>query len=218
MLPHHVITSVAVLTIDSGHTLDRPLPIPIGAGIFTGRITQGAVAFDIDLCILAPSERPSHLLYWLDARLYDEHATVTGYDLAASAAVLGAMPDTDLSPALCILSDCGHHPLLDTAVTGPDQRIVPFAHVALTAGIPCAEPDPDRAFSAWMLDRRGVLAGCLETDVIACWRLAMQRIGARSALGRSVSAAIDMHLADWLRRRTSPASALHLDSLASTFR
>lgn len=216
MLPHHILTAVSILMIDLGHSLDRSLPTIIGAGTFTGRIDRGAVDFALKTMVLAPSDTSASLLCWLDLALYDEHASITAYDLAEMTSALAALPDADWSPALRILSGCGHQPAIDTVLRDEDRTAISFIHATLSAGIPCAAPDPDRDFNAWISGRQAVLTDRLEIDTIASWRLAMARIADRSSLGHRVNTAIECHLADWLRRQDSPAAALHLDSLSPT--
>lgn len=213
MLPHHILTAVTILRIDLGHSLSCPSPAIIGAGIFTGRVDRGEVDFTLDTLVLAPTETPSSLLCWLDLALRDEQATITAYDLDEITAVLGSLPDADWSPALRSLSGCGHQPVIDTVLRSPDRTACTFASAALSAGIPCTAPDPEVEFNAWMTGRQAVLTGRLATDTIASWRLAMALIADRSSLGRRVNAAIERHLADWLRRDGSPAAILHLGSL-----
>jgi hypothetical protein len=216
VLPHHILTAVTILDIDLGHHLGRPLPTIIGAGAFTGRVDRGAVDFTLDTFVLAPTDTSSSLLSWLDLALYDEHATVTGYDLGKVTAALDALPDAGWSSALRQLSRYGHRRLIDTVLRGPDHQALEFVDAALSAGIPTTVPDSDLTFNAWMTGRQAVLAGRLATDAIASWRLTMSLIADRSSLGHRVNAAIERHLIDWLHRQGTPAAALHLDSLART--
>jgi hypothetical protein len=214
MLPHHILTAVTILRIDLGHQLGRPMPAIVGAGVFTGRVDRGEVEFTLDTIVLTPIDTSSNLFRWLDLALQSEQATITGYDLNEITVALGASPDADWSTAMRALSGCGPQPVIDTVLHGPDHTTICFANATLSAGIPCATPNSDATFNAWMTGRQAMLSDCLAIDAIASWRLAMTRIADRSALGHRVNAAIERHLADWLRQHRSAAAAPHLESLA----
>ncbi len=213
MLPHHILTAVSILTIDVDHTLSRYKPAVIGAGTFTARVRNGAVEFTMDSFVLTPSDTSSTLLCWLDRMLQDEHATITGYDLAEITSGLTTLPDVDCSVALRLLGRCRHQPVIDTVLRNADGTAIPFTHAALAAGIPCTESHADHDFSVWMKRRHTALTARLGINTIASWRLAMAHIANRGSLGQRVNTAIERHLADWLRRQNNPAAVLHFEGL-----
>lgn len=211
MLPSHIITAVAFARLDLGDTLDQPAPQLIGAATFTGHVANASVEFALDAAVLSAKDAPEALLLWLNHRLEHDRSTITGYDLAADARLLEALPLGRWSPAVRVLAG-RRQPLIDLGAIA-DGEPVDFRACCAAVGIPCSTPDRVRDFTAWCTGRHDVIVGALELDVIAVWRLTMMQIAARTSLGAEVQRITDAHLASWLRSANFAAAAMHLASL-----
>lgn len=211
MLPSHIITAVVFARLDLGDTLDQPMPQLIGAATFTGHVASGSVEFALDAAVLSARDAPEALLMWLNHRLEHDRSTITGYDLAADARLLEALPLGRWSPAVRVLAG-RRQPIIDLGA-GADGEPIGFHPCCAAVGVPCSTHDPVRNFTAWCTARHDVIVGALELDVIAVWRLTMMQIAARTSLGADVQRIIDANLACWLRSADFAAAGTHLAAL-----
>lgn len=211
MLPSHIITAVVFARLDLGDTLGQPTPQLIGAATFTGHVENAGVTFELDAAVLSAKDAPDSLLMWLNHRLEYDRSTITGYDLAVDARLLGALPLGRWSPAVRVLAGL-RQPLIDLAARANGQP-VDFRVCCEAVGVPCSTPDRVRDFTAWFTGRHDSIVGALELDVIAIWRLTMMQIAAQTSQGADVQRIIDAHLASWLHSADFAAAATHLAAL-----
>ncbi|USU11335.1 hypothetical protein NF701_12335 [Sphingomonadaceae bacterium OTU29THOMA1] len=211
MLPSHIITAIVFARLDLGETLDQSAPQLIGAATFTGHVASGSVRFALDAAVISAKDAPEALLLWLNHRLEHDRSVIAGYDLAADARLLEALPLGRWSPAVRVLAG-RRQPLIDLGASA-DGEPIGFPACCAAVGVPCSTPDRVRDFTAWCTGRHDVIVGALELDVIAVWRLTMMQIAARTSLGFEVQRIIDAHLACWLRSADFAAAATHLAAL-----
>ncbi|MCI4652605.1 hypothetical protein [Sphingomonas aquatilis] len=214
MLPSHIITAVAFARLDIGDAVGTPTPHLIGAATFTGHVANGGVSFALDAAVLSASDAPDALVNWLDLRLHDDRTTIAGFDLRRDTRLLEALPLGSWSPAVRVLAGRSR-PVIDLGAS-EDGASIGFRACCARLGVPCATPDPGRAFTAWCTGQGDTIAHLLELDVIAVWRLTMMQIAARSSLGANVQRVIDGHLATWLNGADFAAAETHLAALRTS--
>lgn len=215
MLPHHIITSIAFLSLDLTPLLARSLHDTVGVATFTGKVENGLVDFDLAAFVLRPGDRPESLFGWLDTQLADSRATLTGYNLAATLPVVRRLPGARWSTAMRALAARRRQPVIDIVSCKADGSPRSFRAACSRADIPSSRPSPND-FAAWLIGRSAPLACRAEIDAIAAWRLTMRRIAEQTALGERIAASIDLHLAAWLREADRPSAQAHLDSVIRT--
>ncbi len=211
MLPSLIITAITFARLDLGNTLDQPTPQLIGAATFTGYIANASVTFALDAAVLSAKDAHEALLLWLNHRLEHDRGTIAGYDLAADARLLEALPLGRWSPAVRVLAG-RRQPLIDLGAS-TDGESIGFRACCAALGVPSSAPDPVRDFTAWCTGRHDLIVGALELDVIAVWRLTMMQIAAHTSRGADVQRIIDTHLSRWLQGADFAAAAVHLAAL-----
>jgi len=214
MLPSHTITTFTLATINAGHpTGDAELAV--GAAALTVKVAGGKVSFDLSAFVLRPMEYPENLLAWIDHRLGDEEATISVYRPNRVTKLLAALPGAPFSPAIRSLTGKGKQPLI--RLQFKDQAgFMPFDKACAHAGIACGSTDGMERFAAWLkADIDGMVVDA-ETDAIALWRMTMNAIERKSALGVELAAVLREHLAQWLRDTDRASTCIHQADLGQT--
>jgi hypothetical protein len=216
MLPPPVLTTVTIARLDIGHHLGRPRAIPIGAATLTGRVQGSGVHFHLDSFVLQPSDPAEKLLAWLDHRLAEEQVTIAGYQLSGATALLDALPGACWSSGLRSMAGVGAQPVMDLSARELRGAPLTFEQACLHAGIRCSRIEPSERFSAWCRSDTDQIEHQTQVDAIASWRLIIKRLCSLDQHGARVVAAINEHLAGWLRTSSSGAARLHASDIAAT--
>ena len=214
MLPTPIITAVSVAGLDVGYRLGLDQKIPIGAAVLTARLQGATVRFSLESHILQPSDSADTLLAWLDQRLLTDGATITGYRIKDTVALLERLPGAEWSPALRALSGCGQQYLLDLSAS-VDGEPLSFRQACAHARILSAKPDRDRRVAGWVRSDVGEIDEHAQVDVLATFRLVICRLAAVNPVGKSLATAISSHFAGWLGEADCAATRLHVADLMS---
>ena len=214
MLPTPIINTLSVAGLDVGYRLGLDRKTPSGAAVLTARLQGAKVHFSLDSHILRPSDPADTLLAWLDQRLTTDGATITGYRMKDTVALLERLPGAEWSPALRALSGCGQQYLLDLSASA-DEGPLSFRQACANTQIFCAPLDADRRFASWLRSNVGEIEQDAQIDVLATFRLVIRRLAAVNPVGKSLATAISSHFASWLEEADCAAARLHVADLLS---
>ena len=214
MLPTPIITTLSVARLEVGHHLGIDRQIPVGAAVLTARLDGASVRFTLDSCVLRPSDTADDLLSWLDRQLTRQGVTITGYRLADMASLLDRLPAAEWSPSLRALSGCGQQQVYDLSASVNGTALT-FPEACGLSQILCAPVDPDRRFAAWVRSDVGDIEQDAQLDVLAAFRLVLQRLPGLSSAGQAIADTIGDHFAAWLDEADHAAARLHLADLLS---
>ena len=213
MLPTPIVT-LNVAKLDVGHRIGIDRKIAVGAAVLTAQMDGALVRFTLDSCILRPSDTADDFLSWLDRHLTRQGVTITGYRLADMASLLDRLPAAEWSPSLRALSGCGQQQVLDLSAS-VDGTALTFPEACGLSQILCAPVDPDRRFAAWVRSDVGYIEQDAQLDVLAAFRLVLQRLPGLSSAGQAIADTIGGHFAAWLDEADHAAARLHLADLLS---
>ncbi len=213
MLPTPIVT-LNVAKLDVGHRIGIDRKIVVGAAVLTAQMDGPLVRFTLDRCILRPSDTADDFLSWLDRHLTRQGVTITGYRLADMASLLDRLPAAEWSPSLRALSGCGQQQVLDLSAS-VDGTALTFPEACELSQILCAPVDPDRRFAAWMRSDVGYIEQDAQLDVLAAFRLVLQRLPGLSSAGQAIADTIGGHFAAWLDEADHAVARLHLADLLS---
>lgn len=213
MLPTPIVT-LNVAKLDVGHRIGIDRKIVVGAAVLTAQMDGPLVRFTLDSCILRPSDTADDFLSWLDRHLTRQGVTITGYRLADMASLLDRLPAAEWSPSLRALSGCGQQQVLDLSAS-VDGTALTFPEACRLSQILCAPVDPDRRFAAWMRSDVGYIEQDAQLDVLAAFRLVLQRLPGLSSAGQAIADTIGGHFAAWLDEADHAVARLHLADLLS---
>lgn len=214
MLPTPIISALHIAPFDIGHHVGIERQMPIGAAVLTATLQGSQVHFDLDSCILRPSDPTDRLLLWLDRHVMREGVTIAGYRLDDAVTLLGRLPGAEWSPVLRALSGCGQQYALDLTARS-DGELVTFQQACAHSQILCAPVDADRRFADWMRSNVRGLAHDAEVDALATFRLVIRRLAVLNPLARGIVGAIADHFAAWLEQADHPAAQVHVADLLS---
>ena len=214
MFPTPIITTLSVAGLDVGHHLGIERKIAVGAAVLTAQIEGPLVRFTLDSCILKPTDTVDGLLLWLDRHLTRQGVTITGYRLEDMASLLDRLPAAEWSPSLRALSGCGQQQVLDLSAS-VDGTALTFPEACGLSQILCAPVDPDRRFAAWVRSDVGYIEQDAQLDVLAAFRLVLQRLPGLSSAGQAIADTIGGHFAASLHEADHAAARLHLADLLS---
>jgi hypothetical protein len=182
--PRHA-TAIALMTLDLA-----PLPTPrlhtpfadkllVGAGLITHHIgNDDRLHLQLRTCVSKTLTNESTILDWLE----DE--------LAAGEPLIGYELRNRLVPFLTEKAGCGDFPTISSRETAMDWRsvdlvemsadneIVPLAIACAAHGIPVPAWDWHLGQSGWMPALTKALGGRAAVNVVATWRLWVERYGA----------------------------------------
>jgi hypothetical protein len=214
MLPTPIITALHITPLDVGHHVGIERQMPVGAAILTATLQGPQVRFDLDSCILRPSDPTDKLLAWLDGQLTREDVTIAGYRLDDAVALLHRLPGAEWFPVLRAMAGCGQQHALDMSARSAGISVT-FQQACAHSQILCAPVDADRRFADWMRsDVRG-LAHDAEVDALATFRLVIRRLAVLNPIARGIVGAIADHFAAWLEQADHPAAQAHVADLLS---
>lgn len=213
MLPTPIVT-LNVAKLDVGHRIGIDRKIVVGAAVLTAQMDGPLVRFTLDSCILRPSDTADDFLSWLDRHLTRQGVTITGYRLADMASLLDRLPAAEWSPSLRALSGCGQQQVLDLSASVNGTALT-FPEACERSQILCAPVDPDRRFAAWMRSDVGYIEQDAQLDVLAAFRLVLQRLPGLSSAGQAIADTIGGHFAAWLDEADHAVARLHLADLLS---
>lgn len=214
MLPTPIIAAIHVASLDVGHHVGVERQMPVGAAVMTATLRGSQVLFDLDSCILRPSDPTDRLMGWLDRHVMRDDATVAGYRLDDAVALLDRLPGEEWSPVLRALAGCGQQHALDMSARSGGEPVT-FQHACACSGILCAPVDANRRFADWMRsDVRG-LAHDAEINALATFRLFIRRLAVLNPIARGIVGAIADHFAAWLEQADHPAAQAHVADLLS---
>lgn len=188
--------------------------MPVGASILTATLQGPQVRFDLDSCILRPSDPTDKLLAWLDGQLTREGVTIAGYRLDDAVALLDRLPGAEWSPVPRAMAGCGQQYALDV-IARSDGELVTFQQACARSGILCAPANSGRRFADWIRSDIDGLELDARLDVIASFRLLIRRLASINPVSRSIAAAISGHFATWLEQADHPAAQAHVADLLS---
>jgi hypothetical protein len=212
MLPTPIITAIHVASLDVGHHVGVERQMPVGAAVLTATLKGPQVLFNLDSCILRPSDPTDTLLLWLDRHLMREGGTIAGYRLNDAVAMLDRLPGAEWSPVLRAIAGCGQQYALDL-IARADGEPVTFQQACARSGILCAPADAGRHFADWIRSDIDGLEQDARLDVIALFRLLIRRLASINPVSRSIAAAISSHFALWLEQADHPAAQAHVADL-----
>lgn len=213
MLPAPTITTLNIAALDVGHRLGLNRQIPVGAAVLTARLTGRTVDFNLHSCVLKPSDPASTLLIWLDQHLTGESSTIAGYRLDDAAALLTRLPGAEWSPSLRALTGCGMQAILDLSARDAGGATLSFIEACTLSGILCADINRDTRFAAWCRSDTDRIDHDAQLDVIASFRLVLERVADLETIGPRIADALAARFTAWLGEATNAAARHHAGDL-----
>ncbi|EZP73067.1 hypothetical protein BV96_01257 [Sphingomonas paucimobilis] len=214
MLPTPTITTFVLATLGAGDQSDQSSEAVVGAATMTVRIKSGRASFALASFILQPSEPTENLLAWIDTQLQDEQATLALYWPDRVVELLERLPGAELSPGVRSLKGNGAQPLIRMLIED-QEGFMSLSKACACFSIACASPDADARFAAWSGNDVGQIAADAELDAIAAWRMAINAIGRKNALGAKLATILRRHLAEWLFDTDHPYSRIRFGQPAN---
>lgn len=214
MLPLPMLTAVAVSTIDLRHHLAtlEVEPQPVGIALFTANFANGVITFNLETCVLEPTEPSSRLLEWLDVHVPDDRATIVGFDVEAGIIpMLRPLSESHTSFGINVLGGLRGRKLIDLPGPTGGSRRARSAAMCATLQIPVDTRDVNERFSDWMFNRQDRCVHAICVDAIATWRVAMALMGTHSKFGAAVTKVAEDQLQHWLAATDASAALIHRD-------